>query len=89
MGRTIPSFRIAESHEVGEWKTFRRALSKEDKFVLDKMLSAARLYASASSAAVRASRFEGLVMALIFHHQKMLNQEMKRMSGEFAQRNGA
>ena len=88
MGRTIPSFRIAESQEVDEWKSFRRALSEEDRFVLDKMLSATRLYTLASSAAVRTSRFEGLVMALILHHQKMLNQEMERMSKEFAQRNG-
>jgi hypothetical protein len=81
MGRTIPSFRIAESQEVDEWKTFRRALPRGDRLVLDRMLSTARLYTSASSAAVRTSRFEGLVMAIIFHHQKLLTKEMTKISG--------
>lgn len=72
MGRTIPSFRIAEAQEVSEWKSFRRALPKEDRAVFDEMLSSARLYTSASSAAVRASKFEGMAMAMVFHHYRML-----------------
>jgi len=72
MGRTIPSFRIAEAQEVSEWKAFRKALPKKDRAAFDELLNSARLYTSASSAAVRASRFEGMVMALIFHHQRTL-----------------
>jgi hypothetical protein len=87
MGRTVPSFRIAESQEVDEWRTFREALPKEDKLALNNMLSTARLYTSASSAAVRASRFEGLAMALIFHHEKMLNQEMERITDDLDEGN--
>jgi len=36
------------------------------------MISSARLYTSASSTAVRPSRFEGMAMAIIFHHYRML-----------------
>jgi hypothetical protein len=72
MGRTIPSFRIAEAQEASEWKSFRKALPKEDRAVFDEMLSSARLYTSASSAAVRASKFEGMAMAVVFHHYRML-----------------
>jgi hypothetical protein len=72
MGRTVPSFRIAEQMEVAEWRAFRKALPKRERAVFDEMLRAARLYTSASSAAVRTSRFEGMAMALIFHHQRML-----------------
>ena len=72
MGRTIPSFRIAEAQEAAEWRAFRKALPKEDRTTFDEMLSSARLYTSASSAAVRSSRFEGMAMAIIFHHYKML-----------------
>jgi hypothetical protein len=72
MGRTIPSFRIAEAQESAEWKSFRKALPKRDRAVFDEMLSSARLYTSASSAAVRTSRFEGMAMAIIFHHYKRL-----------------
>ena len=76
MGRTIPSFRIAEAQEASEWKPFRKALPKRDRTAFDEMLNSARLYTSASSAAVRASRFEGMAMALVFHHYRMLTRAM-------------
>lgn len=72
MGRTIPSFRIAEAQEAAEWKTFRKALPRADRAAFDEMLGLARLYTSASSAAVRSSKFEGMAMAIIFHHYRML-----------------
>ena len=76
MGRTIPSFRIAEAQELAEWKSYRKALPKKDRAAFDSMLSSARLYTSASSAAVRASKFEGTAMAVVFHHHKMLAQSV-------------
>jgi hypothetical protein len=63
---------MAEAQEIGEWKGFRRALDKREREAFDGMLEASRLYASASSAAVRTSRFEGMAMALLFHHYKAL-----------------
>ncbi len=72
MGRTVPSFRVAESQEIEEWRRFRRSLPRGDRAAFDEMLNAARLYASASSAAVRTSRFEGMAMAIAFHHFKAL-----------------
>ena len=80
MGRTVPSFRIAEAQEVREWKAFRNALPKGDKPIFDQMLNTARLYTSASSAAVRTSRFEGMAMAMIFHHQRLLTRAMGSVS---------
>ena len=74
MGRTLPSFRMAEGQEIGEWKDFRRTLPKRDRHLFDEMLDTPKLYASASSAAVRTSRFEGMAMALIFHHFRMLKE---------------
>ena len=72
MGRTIPSFRIAEAQETSEWKSFRGALPKEDRHAFDEMLSSARLYTSASSAAIRSSKFEGMAIAIVFHHYRAL-----------------
>ena len=74
MGRTVPSFRMAEEEEAAEWRLFRNAIPKEDRDAFDETLSSARLYASASSAAVRTSKFEGMAMAIIFHHYKLLSQ---------------
>jgi len=80
MGRTIPSFRIAEAQEATEWRVFRKALPKRDRTAFDDMLGSARLYTSASSAAVRTSRFEGMAMALIFHHYRMLTRSLGAIS---------
>ena len=76
MGRTIPSFRIAETQEAAEWKSFRKALPRRERAAFDEMLSTARLYTSASSAAVRASKFEGMAMAIIFHHHRQLTRAL-------------
>lgn len=72
MGRTIPSFRIAEAQEAAEWRSFRKALLPRDRAAFDEMIVSARLYTSASSAAVRTSKFEGMAMAIIFHHYRTL-----------------
>ena len=77
MGRTIPSFRIAEAQEAAEWRSFRKALRRRDRAAFDDMLSSARLYTSASSAAVRTSRFEGMVMAIIFNHYRTLARSVE------------
>jgi hypothetical protein len=80
MGRTIPSFRIAEAQEAAEWRSFRKALPRRDRAAFDDMLSSARLYTSASSAAVRTSRFEGMAMAIILNHYKMLTRSARVVS---------
>lgn len=72
MGRTVPSFRIAEALEIEGWKPFRRGLPRRERAIFDEMLNTARLYASASSSAVRASKFEGMLIAIIFQHYKVL-----------------
>ena len=81
MGRTVPSFRIAEAQEAGEWKSFRKALPRRDRIAFDEMIGSARLYTSASSAAVRASKFEGMAMAVIFHHYRLLMRAVGAISG--------
>ena len=80
MGRTIPSFRMAEAQEAAEWRAFRKALPKRDRVAFDDILSSAKLYTSASSAAVRTSRFEGMAMALAFHHYRMLARALGTIS---------
>ena len=81
MGRTIPSFRIAEAQEAAEWRSFRKALPRRDRATFDEMLRSARPYTSASSAAIRTSKFEGMAMAVIFHHYRLLMRAVGASSG--------
>ncbi len=87
MGRTVPSFRIAEAQEASEWKSFRKALPKEDRDVFDEMISSARLYTSASSAAVRTSKFEGMAMAIVFHHYRTLMRSVGMLPADVREGN--
>ena len=80
MGRTIPSFRIAEAQEAAQWRSFRKALPRADRRSFDEMLSSARFYTSASSAAVRLSKFDGMAMAITFHHYRMLMRALGTLS---------
>ena len=80
MGRTVPSFRIAEAQEAAEWKSFRKALPRGDRAAFDEMLSSARLYTSASSTAIRSSKFEGMAMAIIFHHYMVFTRSVAMAS---------
>jgi hypothetical protein len=57
------------------------ALPKGERRLFDETLDTARLYISASSAAVRTSRFEGMAMALLFHHFRQL-RELMELTGE-------
>lgn len=86
MGRTIPSFRIAEQQEAAEWRSFRKALPRDARDAFDEMLSSARLYTSASSSALRTSKFEGMAMAIIFHHCKTLAGAASKIGRREAER---
>jgi hypothetical protein len=81
MGRTVPSFRVAEAQEAEEWKAFRDSLTRGEQKLFDEMMDTSRLYISASSSAVRTSRFEGVAMALLFHHFRQL-REMMELTGD-------
>jgi hypothetical protein len=79
MGRTIPSFRIAEILENSKWRKFRNTLCRGDRIIFDEMLSSARLYVSASSFALRTSVFEGVAIAIIFNHYMKLDSCIKKV----------
>ena len=82
MGRTVPSFRMAQVAELQSWKRFRAALPRSERKAFDRMLDEARLYTSASSMAVRTSVFEGVFMAILFHHYKELDLALGEVEGD-------
>jgi hypothetical protein len=49
MGRTIPSFRLANVEEEREWKVFRNAMDKSDRKIFDEIFSIPHLYNSTYS----------------------------------------
>ena len=65
MGKTCPTYRMLLEEEIHTWKSFRKALRKEDREAFDRLMDKVRRHASASSNAARLNPFESLVMAAL------------------------
>jgi hypothetical protein len=74
MGRTIPSYRIASEMERWKWRSFRKALDKQDRKKFDEMFSYSRLYNAAGSMACRPVLIHVILMSIIFEHYKQLRK---------------
>jgi hypothetical protein len=77
MGRTIPSYRIANEMERSKWKIFRQALDKKDRKIFDEMLDYSRLYNSAGSSACRPELIQPILMSILIEHYKQLEKLRK------------
>ena len=80
MGRTIPSFRMAQAEEKVRWRQFRAALDKSQRPVFDGMFASSRLCLSACTCAARPVPLHSVLMAILFHHQKRLDELARRIS---------
>lgn len=77
MGRTVPSFRLAQAAEESEWKEYRRHLDKKIRKDFDDMFAIPRLYLSACSAACKLVRLEPMKISIILHHYLELKKIAK------------
>ena len=73
MGKTVESYRMALDREVQRWSGFARALRKEDRAVFEQLIDMCRNYASAGSNSTRPVLFEAMIMLILLHQQKILN----------------
>lgn len=78
MGRTIPSYRIAAEIERARLRPFRLMLNRRDRKLFDSMLNLPRLYNTAGMMAARPVVFHSVLIAILFHHYKQLQEMVKR-----------
>jgi len=79
MGKTVPSYRQALEGEIERWKSFRKALRKEDAEAFDRMMDACRLSASAGSMATRPSMLEAMFMSILLQQEKSLAEMREKL----------
>src|SRR6476660_5708278 len=85
MGRTIPSFRMATTEELKEWKEFRNGLNKSDRKLFDRMYATCHLYNSACLYAANPIRIRPIFMSILLDHYRTLKElESKSNSNEQA-----
>jgi len=78
--RTQPFSQVIEQ-ERRRWMPFRRALSKEDQAVFDRMCACATQPLKAEMQLGRPGRFEAVIMAVLLAHGKRLEQVRMRLEG--------
>jgi len=64
---------MALEEEIATWSAYRRSLGSGARRALDESFNKARTYCSASSNAVRPSRFQGMFMASVFDHERRMD----------------
>jgi hypothetical protein len=79
MGRTVPSFRVVLEMEKADWKPFRNALDKSERKSFDEMWDISRLYIPACSNSVQLVPLHPIIMSILFHHYKELNECIKEV----------
>jgi hypothetical protein len=72
MGRTLPTFNTYLEAEYDSWRSYRRALRKEDQEAFDALFRAAKQHVAESSYAVRAIPFEAMVLSILLEHEKAI-----------------
>ena len=65
MGKTCPTYRMLMEEEISSWRSYRKALRREDQEAFDAIMDSARNHASASQIACRMNPFESMVMSAL------------------------
>jgi hypothetical protein len=70
----MPPFREVIEQERRQWMPFRRALSKKDQVVFDRMFAEATQQLQTEVSLGRLWRFEGVLMAVLLAHEQRTEQ---------------
>lgn len=82
MGRTLPTIVQSLQAEEACWRSFRRALRKEDQEAFDALWRLARFHAAAASMASRPMPLEAALMAMLVGlMRRAQDEERKKDSG--------
>ena len=85
MGRTVAPFTQELYREEASWASFRRALRKEDRELLDDLFAAARHHTAACSFAGRPVPFESILMSMLIEERRAL-RELERKIEELTRK---
>jgi hypothetical protein len=80
------SFSQVIEQERRRWVPFRRALSKEDQAVFDRMFGCATQQLQAEVPLGRLVGFEAVIMAVLLAHEKQLDQVRMRLGAISAEK---
>ena len=77
MGRTVPTYRRTLDSIIREWGDFRRALAREDREAVDRVMARARKHSSASSYAALCDPLEAVLLSILLEQEKEIESLRK------------
>ncbi len=79
MGRTVMPFSFVLESERGNWKEFRKRLSKEDQEDFDRLFDRAKFHTYAAVYKAHSWPMETILLSIILEHEKMLGEILNRL----------
>jgi hypothetical protein len=79
MGRTVMPFSLVLESERERWKSFRRALCKEDQEAFDRLFDRAKFHTSAGVYMARSWPMETVLLSIFLEHEKMLDEILSKL----------
>ncbi len=82
MGRTLPTFNTWLERELESWRTFRRALRREDQDAFDRLFARAKSHMAEAACSARPVPFDALVMSVLLEQEKEIERLRKEVERE-------
>jgi len=79
MGRTVMPFSFVLDAERGNWKDFRKHLSKEDQEAFDRLFDRAKIHTSAAVYMSHPWPLETILLSICLEHEKMLGEILSKL----------
>jgi len=79
MGRTLLPYSHVVESERDWWKPFRRALSKEDQQVFDRLFDRAKFHTHAGAYTAYSWPMETMLVSICIEHVKMIEEILNKL----------
>ncbi len=79
MGRTVLPYSAVLEAEYNRWRTFRRALRKEDQQLFDDLFELARRHVQAGANSSMPIPFHSILMSMLLEMLRLLRQQELRL----------
>jgi hypothetical protein len=79
MGRTVLPFTQELYREEESWRSFRRALRREDRDLFDALFAAARYHTAACTCAGRVVPFDAILMSILIEERRSVRDLSRRL----------
>ncbi len=79
MGRTVMPFSFVLEKERGDWKEFRKRLSKENQEAFDRLFDRAKFHTYAAVYMSHPWPMETILLSIILEHEKILRDILGKL----------